>query len=324
MSSVVEMVFNWSVPDPPHPSCASTPPTARFALGIYGGVSGRFALTHFAQDASARNYLGNPVHQASCVGADFASCIAAVTEGHADLQQQVIEASGGQVDTFIFSSTSNVEIVAKLLALYRPVAARFDAHYRDVWQPAFQERAASHGHDGRGKKMLERHESRWQALANVLRLILEAGEARREPYARIYLTRPDIALWRPVDLRRYCDDTFYLNNCFPPVWRQPCLADFHFVMTTPMAQRLADLPSHLGNSTGRLVLLTQQIGNASNTEFVRYILRHVAARWAPDHVVAMRHEEVWRKADGKLANSKVPFRTRYEQRPAAPSDSAQL
>ena len=183
-------------------------------------------------------------------------------------------------------------------------------------------RAESHGRDAHGHAMLERHESRWQALANVLVLIGEAEDARGAAYTRIFLTRPDISLWRAVDLRRYCDDTFYLNHCFPPYWPSPCLADFHFVLTSPMARRLALLPSQLGNATGERILLTQQVGNASNTEFLRYVLRHVATRWSPDHIVVQRHEEVHRKADGKLAGSPLPFRACYAQSPFASHTSS--
>lgn len=312
--------WNLSLPDPPHPSCTPTAPRAsKFALGVYGGVSGAFPVAMFKHDSSSRPVGGlSALGRASCEGADYRFCLSAVESGYRDLREFVIMPSGGAVDTFIFSSVQSRELQARMLQLYDPVAARFDGHYKDVWSEAFRRRAESHGRDSNGHRMLERHESRWSAMAHVLRLILEAGAARGSDYARIYLTRPDIALWRPVDLRRYCDSTFYVNNCFPPFWPAPCLADFHFVMTTPMARRLVELPNQLGNATGSLVLLTQQMGNSSNAEFSEYVLRHVAPRWAPDHIVVQRHEEIRRMADGKRSGSPLPYRTRYE-RATAPS-----
>ena len=303
--------WNFSLPDPPHPSCAPTAPTARFALGVYGGVSGAFALAQHPRDNGAR--VVDRAGRASCEGADYAVCLAAIESGHNDLREYLIGPSGGGVDTFIFSSTQSRRLQARLLELYDPVSARFDSHYEAVWQPGFASLAASRGSDQHGHHMLERHESRWSAMAHVLGMIIEAGAARGTEYARIYLTRPDIAIWRPVDLRRYCDDTFYLNNCFPPYWPGPCLADFHFVLTSQMARQLVRLPGQLGNATGRLILLTQQVGNASNAEFLKYVLRHVASRWAPDHIVVQRHEEIRRMADGKRAGSPLPFRTRYKR-----------
>ena len=88
-------------------------------------------------------------------------------------------------------------------------------------------------------------------------------------------------------------------------------------MTTPMARRLVELPNQLGNATGSLVLLRTEWQHF-NAEFSEYVLRHVAPRWAPEHLVVQRPEEIRRMADGKRSGSPLPYRTRYE-RATAPS-----
>ena len=99
-----------------------------------------------------------------------------------------------------------------------------------------------------------------------------------------------------MDLRRYCDDTFYTNNCFPPYHSPPCPADFHFVLTSPMAHDFARLSEYLdGRAVQLLGPFNRKDRNASNSELLEFVVRHIAAKWAPDHVIVQRHEEVRRK-----------------------------
>ena len=97
-------------------------------------------------------------------------------------------------------------------------------------------------------------------------------------------------------MRRYCNDTFYTNNCFPPFHSPPCPADFHFVLTSAMARGFAKLPGFLDDHGVRLNgPFGRTDRNASNSELLEFVVRHIAPKWSPDHIVVMRHEEVRRK-----------------------------
>jgi hypothetical protein len=108
----------------------------------------------------------------------------------------------------------------------------------------------------------------------ALNLTFAHEAARGVRYERLYLTRPDIALWAEIDLRRYCAHAVdchgshtsarslhcirslfslcgvctvyaaqvYYSNCHPPYFpNRPdgCPSDFHYVMTSASAHTLA-------------------------------------------------------------------------------------
>lgn len=254
----------WNVnnPDPPHPSC--NPPHPRLAIALYGGVSR--SGSKFDPMASGDHGYAN------------------VTRTHTDLYRHVILPSGGDVDVFIHSRVPSLDVQATLLRLYRPISARFDPKY-EVWAAQYQRR-------GRKHSIPEKEESRWASIATVLAMVAEVESARDVPYTHIYVTRPDVGMWRDVDLRRYCtSDTFYFNNCFPPFWMSQCQADFHFVMNSALAREFSRIVDHFDTKVAHF---TGRQGHLTNDEIKRFV-RTLGFKSTGDHVVVQRHEEVLRK-----------------------------
>ena len=96
--------------DPPHPSCDTTPPSARFALALYGGISGRTRFRPSGQiyrDHNASEYSRGTIEAT-----------------HRDLRDFVVIPSGGEVDIFIHGTVPSSELQAQLIALYQPVSVR--------------------------------------------------------------------------------------------------------------------------------------------------------------------------------------------------------
>ena len=272
--------------DPPHPNCTESNVKSLFALALYGSVS-----------ASAKNG-GNLAHapkRATAKGGYAYTDLPAeafidVTRVHASLQSHLLRSSGGEArfHVFMHSWVQSTEVQGKLLQSYHPIAARFDNEYSEIWGPGFAASSALHG-------MTFPEVSRITSASRALRLVREAEEAKGKGgtfrYAKVYLARPDVELWRAIDLRRYCGDVFYINNQCPPFHKHQkgsasgCWGDFHYVMTSDMAAAFSTIADHL---TPGLSLV-----HGSLERFLATALPGV--RLAPDHIVAGRHEEVIRK-----------------------------
>ena len=222
-----------------------------------------------------------------------------------------------------------------LLELYSPVMARFDNRYDEFWARLHARLAV------RAQIADMAGVSQLSSFANVLRLVREAEESFGARYDRVLLARPDVLLWRHLDLRTYCADAVYVNNCDPPFHLEGCervgvslshileknerkatryrrerrsscsslcpsrdpslarrvsfpvdhpgLADFHFVMTSRVAENFSSVVDHL-DRWRELTPPPHRLGNARN-----YVERHLGLPLRVDHVVAGRHEEVVRE-----------------------------
>lgn len=263
--------------DPPHPNCSSVPAKVRFALALYGSVSGK--RRHWNAGNMMRFDHDTP-----------ASAFVDVNRTFADLRAHVMTASGGArlFDTFIHNTVPSMEVRARLIMLFKPTAVTFYGSYARAWSGHFMRL-------GRHANLSESEVSRLTSMAVVLRLVAQYEAASGHPYERIFLARPDVWLWQNVDLRRYCDDRVYRSNCDPP-YHTACLADLHYVMTSSAAAAFSTVDRHLNEFAfgsravedgGRLR------GNLAMGEFV---LRYVGLPLVADHIVIERHEEVSRKA----------------------------
>ena len=210
--------WNLSLPDPPHPSCTPTAPRAsKFALGVYGGVSGAFPVAMFKHDSSSRPVGGlSALGRASCEGADYRFCLSAVESGYRDLREFVIMPSGGAIDVHLLVC-AEPELQARMLQLYDPWPRVSMATTRTCGR-AFRRRAESHGRDN-GHRMLERHESRWvrwrTCCGSSSRLALRAAALRTDlPHAPRHCP---LAPRRPTALlRRHILRQQLLSTLFGP------------------------------------------------------------------------------------------------------------
>ena len=293
--------------DPPHPNCPSQA-QARIALALHGSVSG-LRLRASALLASSR----------SVRLADFAN----VSRTNHDLLTYLMEPSGGAslFDTFIHSTVPSREVQSRMLSLYEPIAARFDGSFARIWgaAEALQQvtaRASEQGRLGAGADLA----SRWRSAALVLGMVAEAERAMGRAYSKVVLTRPDISLWRRIDLRRYCTDRVYVTHCFAPYFSPPCQADFHFVMTSTQARHFAKGASSL--LPMRLARLPHNASKEKNDVLREYVREFVGVALVADHVVVGRHVEVLRKLHGSVAaRAKLSAaRTAANDAHAAPGD----
>lgn len=200
-------------------------------------------------------------------------------------QRHLVAPSGGRVDAFIHTWVPSVQVHAKLLHAYRPVAARFDGAYGRVWLNGFN---ASHqrnpvaspvSFDGGSMSPLTLL-SRSASLRRALEMVASAEESAGRTYDVVYVTRPDVLLWADVDLRLYCrHDRVYHSFCKAPFHpTKTCTSDLHFVLPGRLAPAFARGLAHapLG------------YGNAALRTFVESL----GATLETDHVVITRHEEV--------------------------------
>ena len=119
-------------------------------------------------------------------------------------------------------------------------------------------------------------------MSRVLRMVREAEAATSARYARVYVARPDVLVWKAIDLRRYCAEHVYVNNC------PKCQADFHFVATSEQAESLSKLERHAAKYPGMKL-----------SDVHRYVEGTMRTRLIFDHVVAGRHEETLNKLEEK-------------------------
>ena len=113
-------------------------------------------------------------------------------------------------------------------------------------------------------------------------MVREAEAATSARYARVYVARPDVLVWKAIDLRRYCAEHVYVNNC------PKCQADFHFVVTSEQAESLSKLERHAAKYPGMKL-----------SDVHRYVEGTMRTRLIFDHVVAGRHEETLNKVEEK-------------------------
>ena len=144
---------------------------------------------------------------------------------------------------------------------------------------------------------MEIEASRWTSAALALRLVAEAEAARGQRYARVYLTRPDVQLWRGVDLRQYCADRVYSNHGYQPYFQgQGVRTDFHFVMNSSAAAAFSTVDRHLGEfAFGAGADEFPARSGKANDAIRQFVHRYVGLPYVPDHMVVGRHEELIRK-----------------------------
>jgi len=212
-----------------------------------------------------------------------------------------MEPSGGtdKWDTFIHTAVPSRAVQAELHNLYAPLGYAYTLGYRSNWKPRLRPYMIRYNSDyddddnpcqGYPECVDEVTLSRWLSARIALNLVKRAEEARGMTYDKIYLTRPDMLLWVEVDLRRYCNDAVYYSNCYPPYHPgrpDGCPSDFHYVMTSEMARRMATLPEHLV----RYRNWDNAYSNAAMRDFVRDI---IGVDFKTDHVVIARHENIFR------------------------------
>lgn len=174
--------------------------------------------------------------------------------------------------------------------LYQPINSTFVSHYVRDLQPIYQQKALE-------TATSETAVSRWSSMAAALGMVTAAEHTRGNAYAYdfVYVTRPDVLLWKDVDLRRYCANAVYQSNCKPPFFHRTqwwnsddegCPSDFHFVMTSAMARKFSTAVDHLSQ---------YYFQNEENNEYARFVRDVVGVPLAQDHVVIGRHEELLRK-----------------------------
>ena len=268
INCIGQNAWNVKYKNPAHPNCKSV--TTRFAMALYGGISGTSGKF---DPYKSVNYVN-------------------ITQTASDFKRYVVHPSGGEFDTFMHSRVMSPEIQNLLLHLYKPVTYKFESNYLTL--------ASKYQHLARLTSLSEKEISRWSSISSVLMLIRKYQKKVGIVYSHIYLTRPDIGIWRNVDLRRYCVDVFYFNNCFPPFWQYQCQADFHFVFGQKLLQAFSLIISHFKNGSAHF---TGRQGHLTNNEIIQFV-KKMDCKWEADHVVVQRHEEVLRKGGDKRLRKK--------------------
>lgn len=279
-------------PAPPGCLCCDGPPApsshARFALVLYGSVGPQSSLNKSDELFRSGTDL-SPSH--------FVDVAAARDHFEANL----IAPSGGRtdVDIFVHSTVPSSSMRKLMLELYQPVSARFDDAYNRIWRPRIERIVAGRNASGFATPIVE--VSRYVSASVALGLMAQAEDARGSAYHAVYLTRPDVLLWAPVDLRSYCvaGGMVYTNNCHPPYHKLHgklgCPADFHFVLNSSAARRFVTITEHFG-AYDFFAESAYGFDDSKNRLMARFLREVVGAEGvAADHVVAGRHEEVMRK-----------------------------
>ena len=250
------------------------------ALVLYGGVS---------YEQASRKLVGSGISDDNIANASDYVDVGLVAS---HLHRHVMKPTGGQWDVFIHSWVPSWQVQARLLESYQPVAARFDGHYNRVWVPGL--RSAYRGRPAEWEPK-QRDLVGWSpstlmskssSLQRALELVAGAEISSGRRYDMVYITRPDVLLWRDIDLRLFCQDRIHHSYCGKPFNpRGVCPSDFHFILSGNLSRRLGhQLRANPLPRTGN-----------DNEHLRRYFEMVLGARLVPDHVVINRHEEVLRK-----------------------------
>ena len=219
-----------------------------------------------------------------------------VNRSYSDLKRYMMDTSGGEekFDAFIHSTVPSTTIQSRLLSLYRPIAATFYGKYARVWGSQYKRLSTQ-------VKVSDHEISHWTSVAMALQLVRQAELALGWRYDRIYLTRPDLQLWRGIDIRRYCPDRIYQNNGFPPYFPgRGAIADFHFVMNSSSAEAFSHIAEHFAefefgaHNWGGRPGVGEFSGKAQDM-MAAFVKQYVGVPLVPDHIVPGRHEAVSRK-----------------------------
>lgn len=248
------------------------------ALVLYGGVSYRQASRKLAGSGISDNNTAS--------SSDYVDV--GLVASH--LHRHVMKPTGGQWDVFIHSWVPSWQVQARLLESYQPVAARFDGHYNRVWVPGLRSAYKGRPEDWEPSTSSANSPStvmsKSTSLQRALELVAGAEKSSERRYDMVYITRPDVLLWRDVNLRLYCQDRIHHSYCGKPFNpRGFCPSDFHFILSGNLSRRL-------GNELRAKPLTRTGIDNEDIRRYFRDVL---GARLVPDHVVMNRHEEVLRK-----------------------------
>ena len=214
-------------------------------------------------------------------------------------ERNLMNMSGGRAmwDVFIHSNVPSTQVQSRMLQLYQPVSAHFDNKYGSVWRRGFERLAREHGDckscPVKGSASVVATESRWFSVGRALRLVREAEQTRGRRYARVFITRPDVDLVEPVDVRKYCAGHAYREWSEPPylqmvspgaVGEYP--ADWHLVLESTAAERfgLAVAAHH-----HRYMLDGRTKGPGFNNDLARLLKDEASVEITKDHLVQGKH-----------------------------------
>lgn len=250
--------FDTYLKDPIHPYCSF--PLYKIAFLLYGGISEKH--NRFNPESKQHDYVNFKL-------------------SYEHFKKYVMRPSGDVLDVFMHLRVPEKQIQKELTNLYKPILFRFDEDYSSK---------SLYEYIGNISNTSRTVVSQWHSISKGLRLVKDVEMERGEKYSHIYITRPDVLIWKPVNIRKYCKDVFYFNNCFEPFVPHSCLADFHFVIGSDMKSYFIDILHYF--ETGQAHFWN---GRGSVMGIANFVTNIVRASWSSDHVVVQRHEEILRK-----------------------------
>ena len=122
----------------------------------------------------------------------------------------------------IFIHCWDTELEEPLVSLYRPVKYLFEDN--NLYRDEIIEKLYHSKEYGQGSQLL--------TIKKVIELKEEYEKEHGFTYDRVIIYRHDLFLWKDMILQKYDKENVYVNQ-----WSNNSLGEFHFVMSTPRANR---------------------------------------------------------------------------------------
>lgn len=199
------------------------------------------------------------------------------------IKRHIVEYNSQIADFDFYIHCWNYDLQNELINLYNPIKSQFENN--DYYLEEFEQAKKYF----RMRAPLKTISQMSQALS--IKKVIELIEHSEKSYDQVILYRPDVLLWKDMDLRKYDIDKIYVNGhetkCGNPN------GDFHFVMNYENALEFKKLYDSVftGNSPKPHYWINNYVVNYMKTEMIK------------DDILPPYHQEVLRKVVDTMAKN---------------------
>ena len=202
------------------------------------------------------------------------------------IRKLIIEFNANIADFDFFIHSWNYDLETKLVNLYNPIKYKFENNNDYISE------LVSYKQYLKDVPIIElrRNKSKYlgqMSQALTIKKVIELMEETKTEYDQVILYRPDVLLWKNMDLRKYDPTKMYVTGHKD---HGGFGGDFHFVMNTKTAHQFKFLYDslHLGNHPP-----------SPHHWIKRYVFDFMKEKMEVDDIIPPQHQEVLRKVAGR-------------------------
>jgi hypothetical protein len=232
--------------------------------------------------AVSRNRYGAFISDTNCTHGNYVK----FESIEKSIRKHIIEFNSDIADFDFYIHSWNYDLETELLNLYNPVKYKFENN------DDYTNELESYKKYIKNVSKFELRKNRKKYLGQMsqalsIKKVIELVEESESSYDQIILYRPDVLLWKDMDLKKYDTDKIYVTG---HKGHGGFGGDFHFVMNMRNANKFKNLYDSLHQ------------GNAPPSPhhwIKKYVFDFMKSDLIMDDIIPPHHQEVLRKIKGR-------------------------